>query len=235
MTEIVDICRKANEHFEAGRFEEALKGYNLVLEDHPDQAPIHMNIGATLRGLGKLEEALAAFDKCLELDPKDAQAAYQRINLLNFQHRFADAITSAQKALELNDSELNLHLELVLAAINEHNVEILEAEIKVLEPKKDELDERGTKLYSLALFEVANQLSSDPSQRDRALELYNATIAIAPSASMYFNKAVCCMAMEKFDEAEVSVLCRLARRMCAVTRSLSLTPSLLSYIRRRLH
>ena len=48
MTDMATICQVANEHFAAGRFEEALDGYNLVLETTPDQALIHMNIGACL-------------------------------------------------------------------------------------------------------------------------------------------------------------------------------------------
>lgn len=226
----------ANEHFAAGRFTEALDGYKLVLDVSPDQAAIHMNIGAALRGLGRreealeslnksieldetvgaawwnkgllledmdcLDEALEAFNKCIELDPSNEQAVYQRVNLLNIRHRFGDAISAAQEALKTDAGNIMLHLELVLAAINEHDKDILLEECTFLKSKESELNARGSQLYSLALFEVANQLSSDPAQREKALEFYNATIAIKESASMHFNKAVCCMSMQKYEEAE---------------------------------
>ena len=70
MTDAAEICRVANEHFAENRFQEALDGYNLVLDVSPDQPAVHMNIGAALRGLGRREEALVALDKSLELDEK---------------------------------------------------------------------------------------------------------------------------------------------------------------------
>ena len=55
------------------------------------------------------------------------------------------------------------------------------------------------------MFEVANQLSSIPESREEALAYYDATIAVKESASMHFNKAVCCMGLKKYDDAEAAL------------------------------
>jgi tetratricopeptide (TPR) repeat protein len=233
----VNNIKVANEHFAAGRFEAALKGYKLLLEVSPEEAAIHMNIGAALRGLGRreealqsldksleldegvamawwnkgllledmdrLDEALTAFDKCIELDPENSMAIYQRVNLLNIRHRFGDAITAAQAALAKDQDNLMLHLELVLACINEHNKEVLILECDFLKAHEGELDDRGRQLYSLGLFEIANQLSSDEATRGKAIAYYDSAIAVHQSASMHFNKAVCCMSTKDYDSAEV--------------------------------
>ena len=236
MADAAEICKVANDHFTKGDFQQALEGYELVLDIHPDKAAINMNIGAALRGLGRhdealaaleeslkidesvasawwnkgllledmdrLDEALEAFDKCLELDPSNAQAVYQRVNVLNIRHRFGEAITAAQAALGTEADTLLLHLELTLACINEHKSDILEKECEYLQSKKDELDSRGNQLLALGYFEIANGLSNSD-DRAKAIEFYDKAIEILGSPTMHFNKAVCCMSVNRQGEAEV--------------------------------
>jgi tetratricopeptide (TPR) repeat protein len=68
----------------AGKFDDAVKTYNLSAQTDPSAAAqAYFNLGAVLTNAGKADEAVTAFDKCIAADPTRAEAYYQKgVNLL---------------------------------------------------------------------------------------------------------------------------------------------------------
>ena len=51
------------------RYRQALELYRTLLENHPDEAATHANIGVTLYYLDRTEEAVRSLERALALDP----------------------------------------------------------------------------------------------------------------------------------------------------------------------
>lgn len=66
----------AAEHFQAGRYEESLDCFGLILRHQPHSGPMHNNMGSALFNLGRLEEAERSFRRAIELAPDYALAHY---------------------------------------------------------------------------------------------------------------------------------------------------------------
>jgi tetratricopeptide (TPR) repeat protein len=85
-----------------GKSEAALKGYQSVLDDWPDNVQLRVDIGHVLIDLGRSEEAIASFSAALALDPEQPKAfgglarAYGRLK------SWRDAIAVADKAIALD-------------------------------------------------------------------------------------------------------------------------------------
>jgi len=65
---------QADNHFAAGRYQQAAEGYSRLLQLNPGDADIYNNLGITLHYLGRSEEALGILDEGVTVDP-----LYQRI------------------------------------------------------------------------------------------------------------------------------------------------------------
>ena len=69
--------KEAVEAQQAGRFEQAIHNYRLLLEKYPKIAEIHSNLGAALAGQGRYSDAIAEYQRALAIKP-DPQV---RLNL----------------------------------------------------------------------------------------------------------------------------------------------------------
>jgi tetratricopeptide (TPR) repeat protein len=93
---------KASVDDEEGKTEAALKGYQSVLDDWPDNVQLRVDIGHVLIDLGRSEEAIASFAAALALDPEQPKAfgglarAYGRLK------SWRDAISAADQAIALD-------------------------------------------------------------------------------------------------------------------------------------
>jgi tetratricopeptide (TPR) repeat protein len=72
-----DLMKEAVEAQQAGRFEQAIHNYRLLLEKYPKIAEIHSNLGAALAGQGRYSDAIAEYERALAIKP-DPQV---RLNL----------------------------------------------------------------------------------------------------------------------------------------------------------
>jgi len=68
-----------------GRFEQAVCGFNLVLESQPGHVQSHGNLGLAYAGLGNRVGALRHLDKAIELDPDYGPAIDNRRIILALQ------------------------------------------------------------------------------------------------------------------------------------------------------
>lgn len=106
---------KGNGLESSGRYEEAIKSYNRILELKPDYVAAWYHKGLSLYNLKKYQDALSSYDKALEIEPKNANAWNNKGLSLAELRKYEDAISSYDKALMVEPS----HNE---ARINKRNI-----------------------------------------------------------------------------------------------------------------
>ena len=74
---------RAFENLKTGHYEEAIQGFNQVLEKQPDHVQTFGNLGLAFAGLGDRENALRSFDRAIALDPEYQPAIDNRLLVLN--------------------------------------------------------------------------------------------------------------------------------------------------------
>jgi len=85
------------------RLEEAEASYRKAIELKPGLAEAHYSLGTALQELG-LQEAEASYRKAIELKPDLAEAHSNLAQILTFQSKYFDALESANRALEIDES-----------------------------------------------------------------------------------------------------------------------------------
>ena len=93
-----EIAEQAHRDLNAGRHQAALDGFRAVVAAHPDVGELYINLGAALRGLGRLEEAEAAYRDAIARVPDNAAAWFNLGNLLRDRKRHQDALAAYSRA-----------------------------------------------------------------------------------------------------------------------------------------
>ncbi|HJN57701.1 MAG: tetratricopeptide repeat protein [Nitrososphaerales archaeon] len=65
-----DIFKEGYDLYKLGKFEEAIKCYNKVLDIDPKDIDALNNKGIALGKLGKLDEAIKCYDKASKINPE---------------------------------------------------------------------------------------------------------------------------------------------------------------------
>jgi serine/threonine protein kinase len=85
-----------------GRYEEAIRCYDRVIESSPRDARTWCNKGVSLGFLGRLEEAIGCYDRALEFDPRNTATWISKGFSLRLLGRFEEAMRCYDKAIELD-------------------------------------------------------------------------------------------------------------------------------------
>src|SRR5215469_1723284 len=64
-----DLLKEAESLQQAGKFDQAIEDYRLILKRYPDVASVRSNLGAALAGAGRYQEAIAEYERALQLQP----------------------------------------------------------------------------------------------------------------------------------------------------------------------
>ena len=153
------IIQQAILAHQEGKFEEAEKIYQKILETQPTNLMVINNLGIALQELGKFDEAEASYRKGIELKPDYDSAHYNLGDLLRELSRFDEAETSYRKAIELKPDYIEAHNNLgdslyALGKMKEANISF----IKAIELKPDYAEAHAnlaSSLYALGKFEEA--------------------------------------------------------------------------------
>jgi tetratricopeptide (TPR) repeat protein len=62
-----DLLREAQSLHQAGKLDQAIEDYRLILKDYPDVAQVRSNLGAALASAGRYEEAIVEYERALTL------------------------------------------------------------------------------------------------------------------------------------------------------------------------
>jgi tetratricopeptide (TPR) repeat protein len=109
-----DAVNKAAEHYDAGRYREALEAYDTAINSSPAYGYAHLGRGNTLRQLGRVEEAIGAYRTAVQLLPDNPLIERALGMALVEGGKPAEAITVLQRATAHDDSPL-IALELSIA------------------------------------------------------------------------------------------------------------------------
>jgi tetratricopeptide (TPR) repeat protein len=97
-----NMFRLANKNLEDGKYEEALKLFDEVLEFNPDYNDVYLSKAITFMQMGRFDESREAYDITIRRDENYA-AAYANRGILNDRTgRFEEAIIDYRRAIELN-------------------------------------------------------------------------------------------------------------------------------------
>ena len=92
----------AFEHVEDGNFDQALKLYNLVLKQEPDNISALVDKGATLQNMGKLKLAIRSYDRALSISPDNLDALLNKGAALHSAQKYQDAIDCYDLVLRID-------------------------------------------------------------------------------------------------------------------------------------
>src|SRR5438128_66984 len=62
---------RATELHESGNIEGAIRGYQAILNSHPERADVRSNLGAAYSRLGRYEDAIEQYQKALAVDNRN--------------------------------------------------------------------------------------------------------------------------------------------------------------------
>ena len=73
----MDLMEEAREHYLAGRYAEALRTLQTVMDHYPGQWETHLRAGEVYMKLEKHREAVGEFQEVMRLSPENAALAYE--------------------------------------------------------------------------------------------------------------------------------------------------------------
>ena len=99
-------------HLRAGRHADAEHGFRDVIAKHPELGGAHANLGLILRNAGKHDESIAALEQAVKASP--AQPLFHNQLAISYRHKgeFQKARDAYERALALDDSYADAHLNL---------------------------------------------------------------------------------------------------------------------------
>ena len=109
---------EAQAHYEAGRYDEALRAYRDALVERPESGALHLNVGDALYELGDYENALQEFERAADAPDADlaARGFYNKGNTHFQLQDYAAAVEAYKESLERSprDTDAKANLELAL-------------------------------------------------------------------------------------------------------------------------
>jgi tetratricopeptide (TPR) repeat protein len=117
---------------------EDVRGYEIEIEKHPDDAALHDSVALLYLELGRPSEAVVHFEKALAQKPQSAMAHYNLGTALTVARRLDAAADQYREALQIDPAYANAHNNLgnVLLAQGKHDEAIREfTEVVRLQPE----------------------------------------------------------------------------------------------------
>ncbi len=96
---------RAQELYESGRWEDALRELTEALRVNPDNGEWHFNLGLTLEAMGRNTEAIQAFQRAIDLKVEDVEALNILGVALSRDNRFDEALPCFDRAQQLDPTD----------------------------------------------------------------------------------------------------------------------------------
>ena len=179
----LSIPRKAHDDMEKGLgllygksdYQGSLKPFEKAIQEYPDYYEAYAQIGVAYMKLADAANSEKAFQKSVEVSHQHYQEGYLGLAELSLNgHRFADAETSARKAVEIDPNSWRAQSQLARALVELHRAS--EAEPSAVAAVKLKAD--NPTLY-LLLANIHMQLQNDRAQLDDL----NQYLKLAPTGS----------------------------------------------------
>ncbi len=101
-----------DELMKQGRYEEAIKEYEKLIESGAADATTYNNIGVALDSIGRHKDAVEYYLKAIDLDPEYATAYYNLANSLVYLRKYEDALFYYERALTLDPGLVEAYIDL---------------------------------------------------------------------------------------------------------------------------
>lgn len=104
----INDARKANEAFKNGDFETAAELYRQAIDESPDDARLHFNLGNALAKLGESEASVRAFEtakQLMENPQQQSMADYNAGTALSEAEMYEEALAFYKNALRNNPGD----------------------------------------------------------------------------------------------------------------------------------
>ncbi len=98
-----------------GRFEEAIRQFQLAVAEEPDGSFIHYNLALAYLHLGRRPQAVESLERSVEFDPEFRNGHFNLGTLAAEDGRLSDAERHFRRAVEIDADDLEAHLEWVVA------------------------------------------------------------------------------------------------------------------------
>jgi predicted O-linked N-acetylglucosamine transferase (SPINDLY family) len=177
----------------SGRWAEAERLYLEVLAQDPQDFTARHLLGVARAQSGRLDQALADIEDALKINPSDAEAVFNRANVLKILARPLEALAGYEQALALKPgwAQVENNRGTVLQALGRHE-DALAAYDRALAAAPDNVDalnNRGSVLQDL----------KRPAE---ALACYDRALRLAPNFSAAFNnRGSALMDLKRFADA----------------------------------
>lgn len=193
--QVIAALRLAHEHFQFGRFADAVKEYDTALSITGELPSAWSNRGAALRRLGKPEEALASYWRSIQVGGPDTGAAWlNAANILLDANRLSEAQAALHSAVRQLPQDANVWVALAALASRRNQDAASESCLRraaALAPRD-----------ATPLIRLAAQLSQH-SRLEEAEELYAKARALAPlNATAHSGYAQTLVSQGRLEEAE---------------------------------
>ncbi|MHC4954162.1 MAG: protein kinase domain-containing protein [Planctomycetota bacterium] len=182
-----------------GRYEDALRVLNRVLELEPRHATAHSYRAFSLAKLGRLEEAVAAAKRACEFDPRNSNSHRHLAAALLGVGKYSEALASARTAVEIDPSDYSAHSQMAQAALKTGNREA------ALEHSRIAIELRPRAgMFRIVRARVLFQ-TGDPKAAVAELDIVrdtpNALFSLGLKRSYHEERARVVMALGRYDEA----------------------------------
>ena len=121
---VAERSEKALEHYDEGRFQEALETYREAQIEHPELPELQYNLGNALYKTGDFDSAAKAFKEAVARAPGSSlpqRSLYNLGNALFNQQAYGEAAAAYKQALEggFDDEDVRSNLELALQRLQQ--------------------------------------------------------------------------------------------------------------------
>jgi tetratricopeptide (TPR) repeat protein len=176
-----------------GKYEEAIKCFDKVIELYPKIPDVWYNKCTSLLYLGKHEEAIKCFDKVIELKPDYANAWSNKGSALSNLGKYEEAIACHDKALKTEPNDVgaltNKGIALDLLGKHEEAIKYLDKTLDIDPNFVEALNSKGGALSNLG-------------KHEEAIKYLDKTLDIDPNhAGAWYNKGIVLIHLGKHEEA----------------------------------
>ena len=101
------LLQLANTQYYAKEFHNAIKNYDIILNEDSRNENALNNKGRALQALNQYEESIMVFDRLLEVNPRNLDALTIKPMILQSLGKYQESVIWFEKALEVNPTEIH--------------------------------------------------------------------------------------------------------------------------------
>ncbi len=189
---VLDHVNQAIEHYNAGRFQQAVVHYRQALSQAPASAELHVDLGSALLAVGDVTAARDCFAQAIDLRPDFAEAYYNLGLSQNELGQTEAALDAYRQAIQLKSSLYQAHLNLANLYRQQNDLELALAHYRtVLQLQPNHIK---------GLISLATLLRSE-GRPDEAMPLLARAQQLAPSdPEIYEHMGQTCADLCRFED-----------------------------------